>query len=86
MGDMSRCKHNAFQSYCRLCNPVEAELRDEITALTIELENAEEDAERYKWILSQAKITDFIFAYTKSKERHISNAIDTMKESNHANE
>lgn len=36
----------------------------------------QKDAERYRWILHQAKITDFIFAYTKSDERHVSNAID----------
>lgn len=42
------------------------------------LENRElqKDAGRYRWILQQAKITDFIFAYTKSDERHVSNAID----------
>jgi hypothetical protein len=33
------------------------------------------------WVLSQAEITDFIFAYLKSDERHVSNAIDAaMKE------
>lgn len=34
------------------------------------------DVERYRWIMSQAKITDFIFTYTKSTERHVNNAID----------
>lgn len=39
----------------------------------------QEDAERYRWILHQAPITDFIFVFTKSKERHVSNAIDTAR-------
>ena len=34
------------------------------------------NSNRYIWILNQAKITDFIFAYLKSGERHVSNAID----------
>lgn len=38
-----------------------------------------EDAERYRWILHQAPITDFIFVFTKSKERHVSNAIDAAR-------
>jgi hypothetical protein len=39
------------------------------------------NSDRYLWVLSQAEITDFIFAYLKSDERHVSNAIDAaMKE------
>ncbi len=38
------------------------------------------DAERYRWILQQAKITDMIFEYTGYQERHVSNAIDAAKE------
>jgi len=34
------------------------------------------DAERYRWIMKQAVLMDAIFAYTKSNERHVSNAID----------
>ena len=41
------------------------------------MQDTMKDAERYNWILHQAKITDFIFSYLKSNERHISNAIDT---------
>jgi hypothetical protein len=52
------------------------EAADRISAL--EAENAElrKDAERYRWILHQSKITDMIFEYTDSRERHVSNAID----------
>jgi hypothetical protein len=34
------------------------------------------DAQRYRWILEQAAITDHIFWYLQSRERHVSNAID----------
>ena len=44
MGDMSRCKHDHFQGYCPLCNPIESELRDELAALRAQLEAAEKDA------------------------------------------
>lgn len=39
----------------------------------------QEDAERYRWILSQATITDFIFRCLRSRERHVSNAIDAER-------
>jgi hypothetical protein len=35
------------------------------------------DAARYRWILEQAVLTDEIFRYLDSKERHVSNAIDS---------
>ena len=40
------------------------------------------DAERYRWIIRQADITDFIFCFVKSDERHVNNAIDQAMKDN----
>ena len=39
----------------------------------------EQDALRYRWVLTKAVITDFIFQFLKSPERHVSNAIDAAR-------
>jgi hypothetical protein len=48
-----------------------------------ELSACKPNSDRYLWILHQAKITDFIFAYLKSDERHVSNAIDAAIGASH---
>jgi len=55
------------------------QLERELTAERERADRNQEDAERYRWILHQAPITDFIFRFTKSNERHVSNAIDAAR-------
>lgn len=80
-----RCTKDVAAEGIHTCTPsaLVRKLEEHRDALLIDLaaslgrEDAlRKDAERYRWILHQAKITDFIFAYTKSDERHVSNAID----------
>lgn len=59
-------------------SPSNATFGDEADAILAlpEFQELMRDAKRYRWILHQAKITDFIFKYLESPERHVSNAID----------
>lgn len=52
------------------------QLERDLAAANARAEQNEKDAGRYRWILKQAQITDFIFRVLNSKERHVSNAID----------
>lgn len=53
---------------------------DKLEAAALKLAEQNEalrkDAERYRWILTQAAITDFVFKHTKSSDRHVSSTID----------
>lgn len=58
-------------------------LNAELCARDATIEALRVDAERYWWILTQAAVTDFIFKYLKSRERHVSNAIDAARAAPH---
>ena len=63
--DSKGCSDNCIGRYQRKLADARAE-RDA----------AVRNSERYTWILHRGAITDFIFKYLNSAERHVSNAID----------
>jgi len=75
------CKGNSFTAMMVYKAMLEdAPSAESITIPIAEYEAIKKDAERWKYVLSKAVLTDALFKILRSDERHINNAIDKAKE------